>query len=257
MHPFLFHIGGHAIPAYGVLVGLGFFIGLLVGGVRARRDGLPFDLAWDLGIIAMVAGIVGGRAEYVRTHLWRFSWDEPLKVFALGEGGLVFYGGLTLTLVCYAIYGRWKGLSFFALTDAMAPSVGLGHALGRVGCLLAGCCYGAPTDSWWQVTFPEGAVAPAGVARVPTQVHEIAFNLALFALLWLLPRRFVGQRLALLLLLYGIFRAWNETLRADDRGFVFDGLLSTGQATSIVLGVVAIAIAITQRNVRPASAPAP
>lgn len=251
MFPVLFHVGGHAIPAYGVLMGLGFFIGLLVGGLRARRDGFPFDLAWDLGIIGMVVGIVGGRMEYVRTHLWRFSWDEPLKVFALGDGGLVFYGGLILAIACYAIYGRWKGISVFALTDVMAPSVSLGHAFGRVGCLLAGCCYGAPTDHWWQVTFPQGAVAPAGVARVPTQLHEVGFNLALFALLWALPRRFVGQRLALLLLLYGIFRAWNETMRADDRGFVLGGLLSTGQATAMVLGVVAIVITVRQWRVRP------
>ena len=141
MHPVLLDVGGYAIPTYGVCLALGLLIGLLVGGVRARRDGLPFEIAWDLGIIAMVAGIVGSRAEYVRSHLWRFSWDEPLRVFALRDGGMVFYGGLILTLAAYAAYGRWKGISFFALTDLMAPSVALGHALGRVGCLLAGCCY--------------------------------------------------------------------------------------------------------------------
>lgn len=248
MFPYLFEVGGLPIPAYGVMLATGFLVGLLVATVRFQRDGLPHDWAWDLGILAMIGGVVGARLEYVRTQTDEFvgQWH---KVFALRDGGMVFYGGLIGALALYLLYARWRKVSFFTLTDAMAPSVALGHAFGRVGCLGAGCCYGRPTDSWWAITFPEAAIAPAGVPRLPTQVHEIVFNLLLFAFLWKVPTRFPGQRFALLLVLYGAFRAFNEGLRADDRGFVFGTSITPGVATSALLALVAFGIWFFQRKV--------
>lgn len=251
MFPFLFYVGDFGVPTYGTMLALGFLAGLALGALRGRADGIPGDWAWDLGILGMIGGVVGARLEHVRTHPHKYV-DQPwTQVFALRDGGMVFYGGLVGALLLIAIYARWRKVGFLVLTDMLAPSVGLGHAFGRVGCLGAGCCYGRPTDSAWAITFPEGAVAPAGVPRLPTQVHEILFNLTLAAFLWVLPRRFVGQRFALLLLLYGIFRAINEHFRADDRGYVLGTGVTNGQATSLVMALVALAIWVTQRHVVP------
>ena len=235
MHPVLFHVGTLAVSTYGVMLGLGLLVGLLYGTVQARKDGLPGDWAWDLGLLTMFCAIVGSRAEYVRTHVERFV-DAPASMFALRDGGLVFYGGFVASLLGFMAYAKWRKVPVLALFDMMAPSVGFGHAIGRIGCLAAGCCFGRPTTSAWSITFPEGSLAPAGVPLVPTQVNEVLFNVATGLFLSWVPRRFVGQRFVLLLWLYPPFRATNELFRGDSaRGYVFDGLMTNGQLTSLVL----------------------
>lgn len=247
MHPVLFRVGNFDVATYGVCVGLALFLGLLLGTVRARRDGLAGDTAWDLGLIAMVCAVVGARLEYVRTHPGSFL-EDPARVFALRDGGLVFYGGFVFTLLGYALYARVKKQPFLALTDVMAPSLSFGHALGRLGCLSAGCCYGRETEGWWHITFPEGSLAPPNTPLIPTQVHEIIANLAIGTLLWFLPRRFVGQRTALLFSLYGVFRFVNEFFRNDDRGTFAGTGLTNGQATSVVMLLAAAAIVAWARR---------
>lgn len=242
MHPVLFHVGTLAVSTYGVTMGLGLFVGLLYGTVQARKDGLPGEWAWDLGLVAMVCAVVGSRLEYVRTHFERFA-GSPGDIFVLRDGGLVFYGGFVASLFGFWAYARWRKVPVLALFDLMAPSVGFGHAIGRIGCLSTGCCFGQPTDGVWAITFPEGSLAPAGVPLVPTQVNEVLFNLAMGLFLAWVPRRFVGQRFVLLIWLYPAFRAVNETLRGDAaRGWVFDGLMTNGQLTSLVLIAVGAVI---------------
>ena len=253
MHPVLFTVGGFAVPSYGVMLATGLFVGLLIGTLRAPRDGFPSEWAWDLGILTMVCAIIGGRLEFVRTNFSRFL-AAPSTIFALRDGGMVFYGGFVLTVLGFLVYARRRSVPALALLDMMAPSVGFGHAIGRIGCLLAGCCFGVPTSGWWSVTFPPGSLAPAGQPLVPTQIHEVLFNLILGTFLWFFPRRFVGQRFALLLLLYGAFRALNETVRGDSaRGTVLGGLLTNAQFTSLILACVAAAI--WALNARKAPAP--
>ncbi len=250
MHPVLFRLGDFPVATYGVCFGVGLFAGLLLATVRARRDGIPGDWAWDLGMLAMVFGVIGARLEYVRTHPAAFL-ENPALVFALRDGGLVFYGGFALTLAAYVVYARFRGLHFLDLTDLMAPSVALGHAIGRVGCIAAGCCYGRPTDGWWQLTFPGGSVAPAAVALVPTQVHEVLANLAISATLWVVPRRFRGQRFAMLLALYGSFRFVNELFRSDNRGSFLGTSLSNGQGTALLFLVAAAVVVAIGRGLPP------
>ncbi len=244
MHPVMFHVGTFAVPTYGFMLATGLFLGLLYGTAQLRRDGQDPEWGWDLGILAMFGGVVGGRAEYVRTHFERFV-AKPVEMFALRDGGMVFYGGLLLSIAMYLLYARWRKVSSLVLFDAMAPSVAFGHAIGRFGCLGAGCCYGQATDGAWAITFPSGAIAPAGVPRIPTQVHEILFNAALGLFLVFMPRRFVGQRFVMLLTLYPIFRSINELFRGDEeRGRLFGTAITNGEATSALLVLVAIAIAV-------------
>lgn len=213
-------------------VGIGIATMLALG----RREGVDPDVLWELAIVLLV-GIVGGsRLEYVRTHWGDFA-DEPLRVLALRDGGLVFYGGLVGVLLATAAWVAWRRAPVWKLLDLMAIGLPFGHAVGRVGCLLAGCCYGAPTGLPWGVTYPAGGDAPAGVPVHPTQLYEAAFDVALgAALAWARPRRrFDGQLFCTFLFFYPTFRALNETMRGDAiRGFVAGGL-SNAQVTSLVL----------------------
>ena len=250
MHPVLFHVGDLPIATYGVATGLALLLGVLLGTRQAKRDGLPSEWAWDLGLLTMACFPVGARLEYVRTHWDRFA-DHPAAILSLRDGGLVFYGGLVTSILGFLVYARWRKVSALALLDMMAPSVSFGHAIGRLGCLAAGCCYGRETSGAWSITFPEGSVAPAGVPLIPTQLHEAAFNLALGTFLALVPRRFVGQRFVLMLWLYAIFRTVNEVFRGDSaRGTVFGGLMTNAQLTAVVLSLVAAGIAWRHRSAR-------
>ncbi len=245
MHPVLFHVGDFPVATYGVLLGTGIFVGLLLATWRARLDGMPPDWAWDLGILTFVTAVVGARLEYVRVNLPTFLAD-PARIFAVREGGLVFYGGFVLTVLGYAAYARFRRRGVLEITDLMAAPAAFGITIGRAGCLAAGCCYGRPTDSWWHVVFPAEGLAPAGIPLVPTQVHEVAAQFCIGLLLWFLPVRFTGQRTVLLFGLYGIFRFVNELFRNDPRGTFLGTTLSTGQGTALCMVALALMIGIRQ-----------
>lgn len=235
MHPVLFHVGTFAVATYGVLFALGIFVGIALAAWQAPKVDVLVDVVWEVGIVVVIGTMLGARAEYIRTNWPKFA-DDFSKVLAYRDGGMVFYGGFITSVAAIVLYGRLRRVDALAVFDAIAPFVMIGDAIGRLGCLAAGCCYGLPSDVPWAVTFPEGAVAPAGVARHPTQVYESMYALAIGLFIWWLPRRFVGQRFALLLALYGVARFGNELLRGDGRrGWAVEGLLTNGQLTSILM----------------------
>ena len=144
-------------------------------------------------------------------------------------------------------YARRYNLGFAPLADAYAPGLALGHAIGRLGCFSAGCCWGKPTDAAWAVTFTNPYSSdlvgvPLGIPLHPTQLYESVAEAFIFLLLvWLWRRRrFSGQIFAAYLMLYSVARFLNEFFRNDPRGgFLFDGALSVPQAFSIALFAVA------------------
>lgn len=247
MLPILLRIGSFELHTYGVMLALGLFVGI-AGAVRlGAREGMPASWMWDLGLVILGGAIVGSRLEYVRSHWAAFAGD-PSAIFDLRSGGLVFYGGLVVSLLGIAAYCRWRGLSVMRVFDAFSPMVALGHALGRLGCFAAGCCHGKETGVPWAVIFPPGSEAPPGVPLHPTQLYESGFNTLLgAALLWGLPRRrFDGQVFAGLLLAYPAFRMVNESLRGDlIRGTTVFGL-TNGEATSAALLALGLVVLLTR-----------
>jgi phosphatidylglycerol:prolipoprotein diacylglycerol transferase len=242
--PVLFSVGGVTIHTYGVLTAAGFCLGICGAVVLGRRDGIPADFLWDLALVILVSAIGGSRLEYVRTR-WSTYSGHPLAMLDLRDGGLVFYGGLIGALVASAAFLTWRRQPAWKVLDLYAPFVPLGHALGRLGCFAAGCCYGRPTDLPWGVVFPPGSQAPAGVPLHPTQLYEAGFDTLLgIALLVLRARsRAPGLTFAALLIFYPAFRAFNESFRGDSiRGYVGFGI-SNGQAISLGLFVVGVIIA--------------
>jgi len=165
----------------------------------------------------------------------------------LWEGGLVFYGGLLACLVVATLYTRRQNWSLKQAGDLLVPGLALGHAIGRLGCLMAGCCYGRPVsgDPWWALTFPDRGVGlvPAGIPLYPTQIMESLLELSLFAVLILIRRRkrFTGQVFLSYLMVYAVLRSVLELFRGDAvRGFLIPGLLSTSQFISLAVFVACL-----------------
>lgn len=237
MHPILAEVGGFRIYTYGAAFGAALFLGVALGVGLGQRRGMEASRLWDVGIAALIGGVVGGRLEYVRTH-WRTFAGDPTAIVALRDGGMVFYGGLVVAVIAMVGVARWRRLPVLRMLDAFAPGVPLAHAIGRMGCFAAGCCYGLPTDVPWAVTFPPGSEAPPGVPLHPTQLYEAGWNLLCgVALLAFWRRRPAdGRVFGAMLLVYAAFRGANELFRGDaERGVALWGL-TNAQVTALALG---------------------
>jgi phosphatidylglycerol---prolipoprotein diacylglyceryl transferase len=243
--PRLFQIGSFGIPTYGVLVALGVLAGLWISVRNSEKQGIKAENAWDFGIAIVLAGILGAKLLYIILD-WRsgHTYGENLRnIFSLEtlQAGGVFSGGLIAAFVAAAWFLRKHRMPALATCDAFAPGLAMGHAIGRLGCFAAGCCYGKPTDHFWGVTFKNllpPPVAHALVPREPTQLFESAAELGIFFLLtWMFARKkFDGQIFGAYLFLYGIARFFIEFLRGDEgRGSVFGGALSGTQLIAIGL----------------------
>ena len=244
MFPQLFHIGSFYLPTYGFLVASGVLIGLWISVRNSEKQGINGDDAWNLGILVVLAGIIGAKILYVINDWSTYSnnWREIFSLNTLQAGG-VFSGGLIAALIMAAWYMRRHHMPVLRTTDGFAPGLAFGHVLGRFGCFSAGCCYGKPTNHFWGVVFTNPLAnsvsgTPLGVRIEPTQLIEAAAEFINFLFLtWLLPRKkFDGQVWGTFMILYGIERYFIEFLRDDPgRGEVFGGLMTGTQLISILL----------------------
>jgi len=245
--PQLFHSGSFFLPTYGFLVSLGVLLGLWMSVRNSERLGYNGDDAWNLGIVVVLCGILGAKVLYIIDGLieQNMRLSDIFTLSTLQAGG-VFSGGLLAAFVAAAWYVRKHHMPPLGTCDAFAPGLALGHAIGRLGCFAAGCCFGKPTHHWWGVIFRNPLAnsitgTPLGIPLQPTQLFEFAVELAnFFFLMWLLRRRnFDGQVFGAFLFIYGVARFFIEYLRGDpDRGFLFSGAITVTQliAIGLVLG---------------------
>jgi phosphatidylglycerol---prolipoprotein diacylglyceryl transferase len=168
-------------------------------------------------------------------------------LFKIWRGGLVFYGGLISALIVAGWYMRRNKMPVLITLDIFAPAIAIGHAIGRIGCFLAGCCHGRVADhsAWYTLIFPTNAssFAPAGVALYPTQLMEVFGETLIFLTLFVLRRykRFDGQIIAVYAMLYAILRSCIEVFRGDiERGFVIEPWLSTSQFVSLFVFTIGL-----------------
>ena len=254
MHPIAFQIGSFTIYWYGVLVALGFWIGLWNASRRGLRSGLNPEYIWDAGVWIVLGTIVGARALFVITF-WKTKFaGQPLsEIFMVHHGGLVFYGGLIGASLATVGYLSYKKIPLWKFGDVFAPGVALGYVPGRLGCVMNGCCYGRATDLPWAIHFPaDHETHGAGVH--PTQIYDSLLNLALFlALAWLYPRKkFDGQVFAAYLMGYAVTRSTVEFFRGDYASY-WGGWAT--QAHLISLGIFAAGLFLFWRLPRPLPAP--
>src|SRR4030042_882917 len=244
MFPILFRLGGLTIYAYGFFLILGIVVAGILAILRVRKEDLriPFERLADLFFYAVLSAIVGSRILFVLINFDLYR-ENPLRIFKIWEGGLVFYGGLILAIGVSIGYMRWYRLPIRKLFDLISPLLALGLFFGRIGCFFAGCCYGKETSLPWGVIFTDpNSLARLNVPLHPTQIYEARGSLAIFFFLdWKRKRKaFEGQIFWLFLLLYSAIRFLIEFLRDDPRGFLLGGILSTSQGIGIFLALTSL-----------------
>lgn len=237
-----FHIGSLSVHWYGLLLAIGFLIGLWTASRRAMRDGMGPEKVFDAGAWLIVGAIIGARALYVVSY-WDQMLHDPLfpqapwtEIFMVQRGGLVFYGGLIGATASCLLYVRRKQLPLWKFADALAPSVALGYVPGRIGCLMNGCCYGRETSVPWAIQFPQDhQTFPAHVH--PTQIYDSLLSLGLYlGLAWLhRHRKFDGQVLASYLLCYAATRSLVEVFRGDYPARYLGGLATPAHLVSLAI----------------------
>ncbi|MBU1106295.1 MAG: prolipoprotein diacylglyceryl transferase [Candidatus Riflebacteria bacterium] len=224
--------------SYGILVLIAFLAGIWL----FRRNALKLKLSppslLDLSLITTISGLLGARIAYIL--LFPEQFNTLRDYLAIHEGGLVFYGALIAVTAALAVYCQIVGYSFRQLSDLVAPSAALGHAIGRLGCLNNHCCYGAPVTFLKIYRLPAD---PPGLYRHPTQIYESMFLVMLMFLLnHILRKCYVGNSAksgliaGFYLASYSFFRFLLEFIRDDERGGFYTALnLSPSQITAIIL----------------------
>lgn len=251
MFPVLIKIGPLTIHTYGFLIAVGFLVALTLAAREAKRKDISNESIIDVGFYALLSGIIGARLFFILTDLGNFV-EHPLDMVKIWEGGLVFYGGVLCALPTVIWYAKKKGLSLWQTADIWAPSIAIGHAIGRLGCFCAGCCYGRPAEDLpWSVTFTNpNSLAVLGTPLHPTQLYESALELMNFLVLITLRRyqSFKGQLFLVYILNYSIIRSVVELFRGDEvRGFLFPGF-SYSQAISVAMFITALSLIIVLKN---------
>lgn len=244
---------------------LGFLFSWQVAVWLCNRTGQNADQLTSLVTWLMLSSVLGARTAYVMEHWTAEFADTPMAILRLDQGGLMFYGGLIAATLVLALYARVTKKPLFQITDLILSVVPLGHAFGRIGCFMHGCCYGKITDSCIGVAFPKGSPAwweqtssvPPLIAQtalkslpvIPTQLIESAANLVLFFILFALyPKRYhqLGFITGCYLTCYATLRFLIEYLRGDPRLSI--GPFSISQAISLALFLVGILCLIYSRS---------
>ncbi len=255
MFPRLFTIGGFTLHTYGALVATGVAVGVWMSQRLGRRRGLDSGTIIDLGIWMCVAGVLGSK-------LLLFL-EDPRDFFTMAtlRAAGVFYGGFIAAVATFLYFVHRKNLPLLSTADCYVPGLALGHAIGRLGCFAAGCCWGSVCPYPWAVTFRnpyahEIVGVPLDVPLHPAQLYECAALLAISGiLLWTFGRsRFAGQTFAAYLMLYGAARFLLEYTRDLSDDPVFFHLLSLSQIIALCLIPAGAMIWITNRQPRPSDA---
>lgn len=262
MWPELFRIGPFPISPYGILIAIGFFGGIwLAARLASRFEGIDPFVVWDFGITVVLVALLGAKILLIFTDSYYYSNPANILSIEFLRSAGVFYGGFLAALGWSVYYFRKHSLPGWRLADAFAPAIPLGHFFGRLGCFMAGCCHGRPTDSFLAVTFtdPTCMVEPAYLNQplYPTQLLEAAGNLliSLGLLVAFRKRSFPGQMILAYAILYALLRFGLEFLRGDSRGWVVPDVLSTSHFIALVVFIAAV-VAYTIRRRKTADAKA-
>lgn len=246
MHPILFSIGDIHLYTYGLFIAIGFITAIFVSQKLAAPHGFKPQEISDLYYIILVSALIGSRGLYIIINFSEYR-NNFFDIFKIWNGGLVFFGGFIFSVAVLTFYLKYKKANLWLVADILAPGVALGHAIGRIGCLFAGCCYGQTCDLPWAITFTHPlSLAPLNIALHPTQAYMFLSNLALFFILLVITRikRFTGMVFLTYLMLYSVSRFINEMFRADFRGnFIFD-FISLSQGIGLIVAVASLIILI-------------
>jgi len=243
MHPVLIDFGSIKIYSYGFMIAVGVLLAVAYLVIRGRKEvNLTFDQANNLFLILFAAAFIGGKVFLFFEDPSRYA-HNPKQLFT--GSGFVFYGSFLFAVPAMLWFFKRNKLPVYQMLDIMAVVTCLVHLFGRVGCFMAGCCYGKPTTGAFGVVFtdPHCQARPLGTPLYPTQLLEAGYIFVVMVFLLLLRARkeFHGQLFVLYLMLYAVGRFVLEYFRGDgSRGFVMEGYLSHSQFIALtLLGVAA------------------
>lgn len=228
-------IGSFTIHGYGLMIAIGILTALFVGERRAKNRGLSGDEMYNLTLVCAIMGFVGAKLLFCIVE-WKDFIKNPWSI--LSSSGFVVYGGIILGVLAGLSWCRIRKLPFGEYFDVVMPSVAIAQGFGRLGCFLAGCCYGRETDSCIGIAFTNSDYAPNHVKMIPTQLISAAgmFVIAFVLMRYAKNRKHPGTVGFLYMILYSIGRFGVEFLRNDYRGEI--GILSTSQFISIFMVLI-------------------
>jgi phosphatidylglycerol---prolipoprotein diacylglyceryl transferase len=241
MHPVLFEIGGLTVYSYGFMIALGIIAGVAYMAVQGKKEaGLTFDQVNTLFILIFAAAFVGGKL-FLFFENPALYLSKPAKLFT--GRGFVFYGSFLLAVPTMLWFFKKHKLDTYKMLDVMAVVTCIVHMFGRIGCFMAGCCYGKPTDGPLGVTFTnEVCQAPLHTPLVPTQLLEAGYIFLVMLALLVIKRNFrsfYGQLFLIYLVAYAVGRSVLEIFRGDvARGFVIENYVSHSQFIALLIVVV-------------------
>ncbi len=222
MHPILVQLGPITIRYYGLMYIIAIAIGFYLLCKEARRKNLSLttESLLDLLLLTIPLALIAARLYYVVFRLDYYG-RFPLDIFKIWEGGLAIHGGVLGGALAIFWFARWKRVKFWALADAIVPSLILGQAIGRIGNLMNGDAYGTPTTLPWGIRFPADSpagMAYPGLATHPSMIYEMILNVAIFAYLWAIRKRGYkdGFSAAMYFILYAVARSIVSLTRGDD-----------------------------------------
>jgi len=239
MRIILFEIFGIQVKSYGLMIAIGIIVAATLFINKGKKKGFNEDPLLNLIIFAIIGGMLGGKGLFIITE-FKDIIKEPSILLNFGYG-FVIYGAIGGGALAMYLYCKKKNWNIIEMLDMTVPGLAIAQGFGRIGCFLAGCCYGAETTLPIGVKFPKASLAPAGIDVHPTQIYSSIFDflLGFFLLYYSKKERQNGKVMGMYLIIYSIGRFLVEFLRDDPRGSV--GFLSTSQFIAIftlVLGII-------------------
>ena len=233
MYPVICRIGPFTVYSYGLMVALAFASSLYLVSRHAQREGIDRGLINNLGFIILLGGIVGARALYVVLHFENYVGNLK-EIFFIQQGGLSWFGAFFLGGTAGYIYLKRKGLSFYKTLDLIIPYVALGQAIGRIGCLLNGCCFGPPSKYGIYFSVHQAVL-------IPIQIYSSLGLLAIFLILRLIQKNklALGFTFFSYLLLYSLMRFFLEFWRVEHPKLL--GGLTVFQLISLIIFLFSLA----------------
>src|SRR3989339_308214 len=212
MYPILFHINGFTLYTYGLFVALGFMTLMVVS--RRYADGISSDALSDIFFVILVSALIGARLMYVILNFEAYQ-HHLVDILKVWNGGLVFFGGFLAAVPAVALYLKIKGIDIWKTADGLSPGMALGHAVGRLGCFFAGCCYGKECGLPTAVRFTH----PESLVRLMKK------------------KKTDGIVFLIYIILYSLFRSVIEFYRGDFRGDFFFHFISVSQGIGVLVSL--------------------
>lgn len=231
MFPIIFQIGNFKIYSYGFMLVIAFLTAAKLVSFEAKRQGINPEMTYNFLFIVFICGILGARVFFVIENI-KYYWSNPLEIIMLQNGGLSWFGGFILGSTSGIIYLKKKGQSVIKTLDLVMPYIALAQAIGRIGCLLNGCCYG-------KVCLFGIYSSQQNVVLIPTQIYSSLLLMLIFITLRILQtkKRLPGEIFFTYLFLYSIKRFFIEFWRADNP-VIFSGF-TLFQVLSIIMFIAA------------------